>query len=217
MCGRFTLHSPLDVVLARFDLDQLDFDYTPSYNVAPTQPVVTIISSGAEFKAALLQWGLIPSWQRKPSKPLINARLETLSERKTFQRLVDSRRCLIAADGFYEWATGNSGKYPVYITLKQGGPFAFAGLWDDSTPPSCTIVTQNSNSYLRPIHHRMPVILTRRQERLWLGAAPFSEVRNALTESETLPLKYHRVSTLVNSPKNNEPACILRIAESHHQ
>lgn len=210
MCGRFTLHTSVHEIVERFSLPKFDFSYTPSFNVAPTQDVFTVISTKNGPSAALMRWGLIPPWlQKGPSRPpLINARLETLTEKPTFSRLVDERRCLIIADGFYEWKKEGARKYPVYITLQDGAPFAFAGLWDQTTALSCTIITQEANEIIKPIHHRMPVILTPDTEKLWLSDLPFSEMRGLLADQEQQLLRYHRVSTLVNSPRNNEAACI---------
>jgi len=212
MCGRFTLHTSAEKLVERFSLQELNFLYTPSYNVAPTQNVFTISSINDSKVASLMSWGLVPPWlkQGQSRPPLINARLETLTEKPTFRRLINNQRCLIIADGFYEWKIDDSQKYPVYITLDEGKPFAFAGLWDDSSPnPSCTIITQEATDFIKPIHHRMPVILTPETERLWLSPIEFSEIRNQLPDQTQRPFKYHRVSTLVNSPKNNEVACTL--------
>lgn len=211
MCGRFTLHTPVHEIVERFSLQELDFQYAPSYNVAPTQQVLTIATNQEARTVSHMRWGLVPEWQKQPQSrpPLLNARLETISDKPTFRRLVNNRRCLIIADGFFEWVQRDSAKYPVYITLDQGKPFAFAGLWDNEASPSCTIITQDASSSLKPVHHRMPLILTPDSERLWLSFAPFAELRNLLPDQEKRLFTYHRVSTLVNSPKNNEAACIL--------
>lgn len=213
MCGRFTLHAPLDEIVVRFSLPELNFDYTPSYNLAPTQTVFTVLSKRESRTASPMRWGLVPPWQKqgKSRPPLINARLETIAEKPTFRVLVNSKRCLIIADGFYEWKQENSIKYPVYITLDQGQPFAFAGLWDDEVAPSCTIVTQEASTLITPIHHRMPLILTPETEELWLSSVPFTELQSLLPDQEQRPFVYHRVSTLVNSPKNNEATCIAPV------
>ncbi len=149
MCGRFTLHSPAALLKSRFGLSQFNFEYIPNYNIAPTQQVIAATSGSDRPSVSMMRWGgLLPPWQTSVSRPLINARFETLTERKTFKHLVDDRRCLILADGFYEWRQEESGKYPVYITLKDGGePFAFAGLWDGNPEPSCTIITIAANDF----------------------------------------------------------------------
>lgn len=210
MCGRFTLSTPLLEILSRFSLAQFNFTYTPSYNIAPTQSVLTVTGQGQNNIASLMRWGLLPPWQKEGQKraPLINARLETLLEKPTFRGLVNSKRCLIIGDGFYEWISDNSGKYPVYITLGQGGPFAFAGLWEAGSPQSCTIITQEANPFLKQIHHRMPVILTPETERLWLSSLPFAEIKSILAKGNEQIFSYHRVSNTVNSVKNNSRNCI---------
>ena len=215
MCGRFTLHTPVEILVERFSLSSLDFSYNPSYNVAPTQNVFTILPKGSTPTASLIRWGLTPPWQKKgqSSPPLINARLETVADKPTFKGLVNTQRCLIIADGFYEWKKEGAKKYPVYITLDNGEPFAFAGLWDNASPASCTIITKEANDFIKPIHHRMPVILTPETEKLWLAPLTFSEIRDSLLIENPGPLKHHRVSTLVNSPRNNVASCILPVDE----
>ncbi|HBG02020.1 MAG TPA: hypothetical protein DDW87_10670 [Firmicutes bacterium] len=214
MCGRFALHTPIDELVERFSLPGLDFDYSPSYNTAPTQQVLTVLSVEETRSVAHMRWGLVPPWQKEAQNkpPIINARLETLAEKPTFRRLVNARRCLILADGFFEWRREDSTKYPVYITLDPGQPFAFAGLWQNGTTPSCTIVTQEASSLIKPIHHRMPLILTPETERVWLSPMPFAQLQALLPDQEARAFSIHRVSTLVNSPKNNEAACIVPIA-----
>lgn len=213
MCGRFTLHSPLDSILSRFSLSQLDFEYIPSYNVAPTQPVFTLLNNNGMARAALMRWGLSPSWQKGVGRPLINARLETLTQRKTFKGLIDSYRCLILADGFYEWREENSQKQPVYITLQSGEPFAFAGLWDGKAEPSCTIITTAANPAISEIHHRMPLIANSGLQKEWLTNNSFRSLRDALAAYDAPAVKFHKVSRLVNSPRNNEPDCIRPLNE----
>lgn len=219
MCGRFTLHSPVNSIMSRFSLSQLDFEYIPNYNVAPTQQVLTVIAANGRHRASLMRWGLVPPWQKgaSGSRPIINARFETIAERKTFKGLVDSYRCLILADGFYEWREENSGKHPVYITLKSGEPFAFVGLWDGEAEPSCTIITTAANAFLKPIHHRMPLISTPTLENTWLGNDPFRAIQGTLASMDAPAMKFHRVSTLVNSPRNNGSDCIQPLGLSQPQ
>lgn len=211
MCGRFTLHTPILDSVERFSLHELKIDYAPSYNIAPTQQVLTVISNEETRTALNMRWGLVPPWQ-KPGQsrpPLINARLETIAEKPTFRRLVNAKRCLILADGFFEWKQEGSVKYPVYITVEQGQPFAFAGLWDNEPEPSCTIITQEAASSLQSIHHRMPLILTPDSEKLWMSPIPFAQLRDSLPDQEKRVFNHYRVSTFVNSPRNNGPTCIV--------
>lgn len=215
MCGRFTLHGPAALLTSRFRLAQTNFEYIPNYNVAPTQQVLvgTVPNGSGLIRPSLMRWGLVPPWQKKPAggRPIINARFETIAQRKTFKGLVDNYRCLILADGFYEWRQEASGKHPVYITLISSEPFAFAGLWDGKPEPSCTIITVEANAFLRPVHHRMPLILTPSLENTWLGDEPFRAIQSAVASTDPPALKFHRVSTLVNSPRNNLSECIRPI------
>ena len=168
MCGRFTLHTPADTVAELFNLSEIP-EWTPRYNLAPTQQVPTVRADGAEqareFHALI--WGLIPSWARDPKggARMINARAETVHEKPSFRAAFRQRRCLILADGFYEWKRLERGKQPHFIGMQDGRPFALAGLWEKwerpGAPPieSCTIITTQPNELLAPIHERMPVIL----------------------------------------------------------
>lgn len=211
MCGRFTLHTSIEDLVERFLFLEQRLHYIPSYNIAPTQQVLTVRSRADNRTASFMRWGLVSPWQKQGQSrpPLINARLETLAEKPTFRRLVNTNRCLIVADGFYEWKQEGTLKYPVYITLDGGRPFAFAGLWDDEAQPSCTIITQDASSALQSVHHRMPVILTPESEELWLSPSPFTDIQRKLPVQEGRPIQYHRVSTFVNSPRNNDSRCIL--------
>lgn len=176
MCGRFTLTIDSNAVARAFQVPvPKSLQTGPRYNVAPTQDVVTVLNDG-EPHLDLLRWGLIPSWAKDASigSRMINARAETLAEKPSFKRLLNSRRCLIPADGFYEWQKVDGGKVPMYITLKEHEPFAFAGLWDSwktadgEVLRTCTIITTEANNLVAPIHNRMPVILPPDARELWL-------------------------------------------------
>ncbi|MBI3363071.1 MAG: SOS response-associated peptidase [Chloroflexi bacterium] len=177
MCGRFTLTVDPAALQAAFPGIAVPADLPPRYNVAPTQPVAVVANNG-QNKVEFFRWGLIPSWAKDISigSRLINARAETLAEKPSFRAAFKKRRCLILADGFYEWRqdAGNKAKTPMVIRLKSGEPFAFAGLWelwrsaDDDTILSCTIVTTEPNSLMEKIHNRMPVILKPEDYTLWL-------------------------------------------------
>lgn len=217
MCGRFTLHTPLDKILTYFGLPMGDFEYKPSYNIAPTQQVLTATPTPHGPNSSVMRWGLIPPWrpQDKSGPPLINARLESLTEKRTFRPLVDNSRCLIMADGFYEWKMINGRKQPYYITLQDKQPFAFAGLYEKGPQPSCTIITMDSQSSIQDIHHRMPVILTPEQGRIWLGSTPFPKIRRMILGFSDTELTYYQVSPLVNSPRNDTPSCIEPLEPKH--
>jgi len=216
MCGRYTLTASIQTIAETFGVPA-SLETEARYNVAPTQQVVTIMRNGADH-LAMLQWGLIPSWAKDESigAKMINARAETLAEKPSFKRLLHSRRCLIVADGFYEWKKEYGGKTPMYITMKDGQPFAFAGLWDLWKGPdgqqiqSCTIITTEPNELMASIHNRMPAILRPGAYEDWLN--PQLRDEHVLTHSlKPYPaelMKARPVSRLVNNPRN-ETAEIL--------
>ena len=178
MCGRFAFYSPAEAVAALFDVRGLP-ELEPRYNVAPTQ----LIAAGREAKSgdrefAMLRWGLVPSWAKDPSigNRMINARLETAAEKPAFRAAFGQRRCIIFADGFYEWRKEEQGKTPYFISLASGEPFAFAGLWEAWTDrgtgeslQTATILTTEANEFLAGLHDRMPVVLQPEGAKRWLG------------------------------------------------
>src|SRR5512136_1289526 len=174
MCGRFTLVSPYVAVTERFHA-AAPLDLRPRYNIAPGQDVFCVIRDG-ENRIERLRWGLIPFWAKDPAigNRLINARAETVAEKPSFKSAFAKRRCLVVADGFYEWRPAGKRKVPVYICLKSKKPFGFAGLYETWKTPegnelrTCTIVTTEANDLVRPIHDRMPVILSGGVEDRWL-------------------------------------------------
>lgn len=177
MCGRFSLGLDPAEIAAALPGYELPADLAPRHNIAPSQPVAVIPNTGAR-KVELFRWGLIPAWAKDPAigNRLINARAETLSEKPAFRGAFRRRRCLILADGFYEWHAepGRRAKTPYYIRLTSGGLFAFAGLWETWQPPagapvhSCTLITTTPNALIAPLHDRMPVILPEAVYALWL-------------------------------------------------
>ena len=221
MCGRFTLTSDMDILLYRFAVGMpADFNYLPRYNIAPTQPVLGVVYENEQKTLKNFRWGLIPSWAKdmKFGSKMINARSETLSEKPSFKHLVKRQRCLIPADGFYEWIQTSIPKQPVYIGLKSNEPFAFAGLWDQWQSPaetiySCTIITTAANSLIQSVHHRMPVILTPKQEEIWLNPEiqQYSELAPLFQPYPSDAMEMFPVSLLVNSPRNDSPECIQPI------
>ncbi len=217
MCGRFTLTADLEHLAERFSFRAANLSLQPHYNIAPSQPVLAII--GAEDRhAGFLRWGLIPSWAKDPSigNRMINARAETLAEKPSFRRALQKRRCLVLADGFYEWKQEGRKKTPMYITLKSHEVFGFAGLWeawkspDGETIHSCTIITTTPNSFMESIHNRMPVILSREAETPWLDRSLENPTRllPLLTPYTEETMEAYAVSPAVNSPRNNSPICI---------
>ena len=212
MCGRYSLIAEIGELAVRFEFDAHGLAQVARYNIAPTQMVLTV-RSGDPRRASYLRWGLVPSGTRStPSgPPMINARAETVAERPSFRSALKSRRCLIPADGFYEWMRDGTGRRPVRITLASGEPFAFAGLWETWQDPSgepvisCTIITTEANELVQPIHDRMPVILPREMEALWLD----TDVQDAAALVSLLApypadaMETYEVSMLVNSALND--------------
>ena len=224
MCGRFSLTPDLDKLQLRFGFKAADLSYTPRYNVAPPQEVLTVTGEGEEDVAQLMKWGLIPFWAKDPSigNRMINARAETVVEKPSFRQAFQKRRCLIVADGFYEWRKEGKNKIPMRIILKSGEPFGFAGLWETWKSPdgrlvkSCTIITTTPNSVIEPIHNRMPVILTSEGEALWLDLnhSDPSELRELLLPYPADQMDAYEVSTLVNSPGHDAPECVAPVGGS---
>ena len=220
MCGRFSLAVDQQELEERFSFKGSDLRLVPSFNVAPAQSVLAIIDNGGNL-ACSMRWGLIPSWAKdaKIGSRMINARAETVAERPSFRVAFRRRRCLVPADGFFEWTKRGSARRPMRIVMRSGEPFAFAGLWESWQDPagervlSCTIITTDPNSLISPIHNRMPVILSREAEPFWLDrdtedTAVLSELLVPYPAEE---MEAYEVSTLVNSPRNNGPECIARI------
>src|SRR4028118_1661418 len=174
MCGRYTLKTPLSVLTERFDIEDAPSSVTPSYNIAPTQRVATVLSENGKRKLEMLRWGLIPSWADDPEigNRTINARAETVAEKPSYRKAFKTSRCLILADGFYEWQKTDSGKQPFHIRMEAGSPFAFAGLWEiwdkGEEIRSCTIITTDANDLVGEVHNRMPVILHAEDYEMWL-------------------------------------------------
>ena len=175
MCGRYTLTTNIQTVAKVFGVEPT-LETQPRYNVAPTQEVVTIVSNGQKH-LAWMRWGLIPRWAKDAAigSKMINLRADTLEEKPSFRRLLDTKRCLMIADGFFEWKQENGVKYPMYYTLKDNEPFAFAGVWDTWTNPqgepirSCSLITTEPNSLVSQVHNRMPVILPQEARQEWLN------------------------------------------------
>ena len=222
MCGRFTLTADQDSFEDRFSLTGFDLGWVPSFNIAPTQEVLAVTNDGSENRPELMRWGLVPSWAKDPKigNRMINARSETLAEKPSFRTAFKRRRCLIPADGFYEWKREGKAKKPMLITVNPGDLFAFAGLWetwkqpDDSWLLTCAIITTSANEFMKSIHDRMPVILPRESEASWLDP---EEQDTAMLSELLLPydsdrMEAYEVSTLVNSPRNNFPEVIEPVA-----
>jgi putative SOS response-associated peptidase YedK len=223
MCGRFTLHSsPADLQLA-FRGFAFPDEIEPHYNIAPSLDVRHISNEG-EKTVSKARWGLVPFWAKDPKigNRMINARAETLASKPAFRDAYQHKRCLIIADGFFEWKKEAAGKtkVPMYITLKSGRPFAFAGLWDTWKQPddhrlkTCTIITTEPNDLMARIHNRMPVILPENAYDLWLDPdTTESEILNGLlVPYRADEMTVHPVANTVNSPRNDLSECIAPVA-----
>lgn len=224
MCGRFALYADYDTLLKRFDIEETAIGqaaYEERYNVAPSQEILAIISDGQNNRLGTLRWGLIPPWAKdqKIGYKMINARGETAAEKPSFRHAFKKKRCLIPANAFYEWKKDASGKKPMLIHLAQDELFAFAGLWETWKSPegktihSCTILTTGPNELMADIHDRMPVILTKKAERVWLDP----EIQDPEVLKELIKpyasgeLQAYEVSEAVNSPKNEGAELIREI------
>lgn len=219
MCGRFTLSSDPNTLREAFPGVFVPDEMTPKYNVAPTQPVA-VIPNEAPLKVDFFTWGLIPSWAKDPSigSRMINARSETLAEKPSFRTAYRRRRCLILADGFYEWQArpGTKNKIPHYLRMESGEPFGFAGLWerwfseDGSEIRSCTIITTEPNELVEKVHNRMPVILGAEARADWLDPEERTpdSLQHYLTAFPAVEMVAYPVSTMVNSPANDRPDLI---------
>jgi putative SOS response-associated peptidase YedK len=223
MCGRFVFTDPSRIksLLPETSIDeQVIIDFRPSYNIAPSQPVLTILNDQART-LTLTRWGLIPSWSKDKTTGynLINARWETLFEKPMFRALAQKQRCLIFADGFYEWKQAGKRKQPYFIHRIDQQPMAFAGLWDTwknqgTTVISSTIITTTASRLLAPIHDRMPVIIPREGYAAWLDSSPATvdAMQRSLMVEAPETLEAYAVALLVNNPQNSGPECIQRLA-----
>ncbi len=222
MCGRFTLSSPADVVARWFQLPTPP-PITPRYNIAPTQDVgvVRVASDASPRGFHFLRWGLIPSWASDPAigNRMINARSETAHAKPSFRAAFRVRRCLIPADGFFEWKKEGSAKTPQFISAAEGGLLAFAGLYESfqgggETIESCTILTVPPNELLAPIHNRMPAILGRADYDAWLDPTnqAVDSLRALLAPCPASNLAVRPVDAYVSNPRNEGPRCIAPIA-----
>lgn len=218
MCGRFTLAAKPTALATLFELDDI-LELAPRYNIAPTQPVaaVRLAPHTTKREFTYLTWGLIPSWAKdiKMGSRMINARSETVAEKPAFRAAYKRRRCLIPADGFYEWQKLDGRKQPQFITMNDRKPFAIAGLWEHwesvegSVIQSCTLLTTTPNAVVEPLHNRMPVILHPEDYNEWLY--PDTDpglLRHLLRPYPAEKMMAYPVSTYVNSPANDTPVCI---------
>ncbi len=220
MCGRFTLHHTAEEIAERFEAE-MGIPLEPRFNVAPTQAVTVVTQNGTRHLDQF-QWGLVPSWARDPKigGRMINARAETLAEKPAYRTALARRRCLIPADGFYEWKEADNpaegGKTPMHFRRKDGALFAFAGLWDEWHAPdgsplrSCTIITGTPNPLVAPVHDRMPMILRSENEDAWLdgGLRDSDALLSLLAPYPADVMEVYAVSRLVNAPRVDSSECM---------
>lgn len=222
MCGRFTLFTDIEEIKERFDIQgSFDEEYQFSYNIAPSQSVLSVINDGVRNRLGYLRWGLIPFWAKdeKAGYKMINARAETIAEKASFRNAYKKKRCLIIADSFYEWKKTPERKIPMRIKLKNHAPFGMAGLWESWKSPegisiySCSVITTVPNELMTSIHDRMPVILKPEDEKDWLNPAinDPAYLQQYLKSFDSEQMEAFEVSTDVNSTKNNSPNLIQQI------
>ncbi len=224
MCGRFALTMPSKKVMAQFNIKGEEINLIPRYNIAPSQQVAVVRAKGVmRSELVMMRWGLIPYWakEEKVGYKMINARGETIDEKPSFRGPFKKRRCLIPADGFYEWAPipGEKMKQPYFIQLKGKHLFAFAGLWEAWENPatgkvieSCTIITTEANTLLAKIHDRMPAIIRPEQYGLWLAPQDKgSGIKQLLRPYDPFKMTAYPVSGMCNNPKYDAPGCIKKI------
>ncbi len=223
MCGRFPLSPFAADLVQQFNLTGL-LAWRPRYNIAPTQEVLTVLQppETTEQRARFLRWGLVPPWAEGPAvgSRMINARAETVATKPAFRRAFQERRCLILADGFYEWQKQEDRKQPFYIHLRDGRPFAFAGLWERWAPSdgqpldSCTILTTVANQLVAPLHVRMPVILSPANRETWLDprGQDVERMQAILRPYPAEEMEAYPVSPRVNSAAFDSPECMQPVA-----
>jgi len=215
MCGRFTLKTDADDIRKRFHLEKVP-SLKARYNIAPSQEIAVIRNEAKELE--LLTWGLIPRWAKDSKMAFINARSETASEKPAFRSAFKKHRCLILTDGFYEWKKEGDKKIPYFIYLKSDEPFAFAGLWEHWTTAegevleTACILTTDANSFMKKLHHRMPVILPEKSFKNWLDPEnqDKEKISALLKPFDPKLMEAYAVSPFVNKPTNSGPKCIER-------
>lgn len=214
MCGRFVRISPYMVVAGHFGLTGPEVDLGERFNLAPGQEAAAVIADAAGRRLAFFRWGFVPAWSKGRAKEMINARAETLSLKPSFREAFRKRRCLVVADGFFEWS-GVPGRKPHFITLAGGRPFGMAGIFEtflaDGTPRSgFALITVPANSLIAPFHNRMPAIIPAEAQSAWLDCAgtAASRAESLLQPCPAAGMSMHEVSSLVNSPLHDSPECI---------
>lgn len=217
MCGRitFTLNKDdfIKILRDNYNIDEYNLEYDfPRYNIAPSSKVLSIINDGEKNRIGLLKWGFVPSWAKDDKFYSINARSETIASKPMFKKAFKTQRCIILADGYYEWKN----KVPYLFIINDQKVFSLAGLWstfikdDNSKIHTCTIITTTPNELTQEIHDRMPVILTKENEKIWLDPQIKDEelLKSILTPYPGSKMSFYKVSSLVNNPQNDNEDCI---------
>lgn len=218
MCGRFSFFTGLEEIKNLFNIVKVNIADHKSYNIAPTQDVLVVVNYGEGNWLEMMRWGLIPVWAKDHTigNKMINARSETIAEKPSFKRPLAKQRCVILADGFFEWRTTDAGKVPMFIHLKSKKPMAFAGLYDrwkdkeGKTITTCTIITCEANDFMKQVHHRMPIIFGEEQWKVWLDPKVQGPdvLLPLLSQFPSDEMAAYNVSREVNSPRNNSPELI---------
>lgn len=222
MCGRFTITLPIDELILRYIIeDSKIINYKPRYNVAPMQNIAAVISSKMGNRLGELRWGLVPAWAKDQSmgSKMINARAESLTDKPAFSRLLASHRCIIPADGFYEWKQESTPKQPYRVVMQDGGIFSLAGLYDIWSDPNgnklatCTIITTEPNSLMAGIHNRMPAILRPDDEAMWLNRdnTDVHFLKSLLKPYDATKMRAYPVSSAVGNVRNDSRELIEEI------
>lgn len=215
MCGRFTLAAPSEELVEVFGVPPLDVALPPRFNVAPGQDALVVGEDRRGRRMGMLRWGLVPAWAPEPGKPFVNARAETVRRTRSFREALLHRRCLVPADGFYEWHRDEWGKTPYLFRPAAGGILAFAAIWErwegvgQPARDGFVILTVAANEDVSPVHHRMPVLVAPSHFGLWLDrdAGP-EELRAVLAPAPTGTLRSHAVSRRVNSVSEDDPGLV---------
>jgi putative SOS response-associated peptidase YedK len=216
VCGRYTLATTADELVEAFDVPPPTFDLVPRYNIAPSQDVPVVAEDRHGRRVGLLAWGLVPGWVEEPGSGIINARSESVADKPSFREAFERRRCLVPADGFYEWKKSEGARQPWFVRARSGEPLAFAGLWElwdakgvELRLQTCTIITTRANAFMAHLHARMPAVLQADAREAWLDAdTPASELLGLLQPRDDDSLEAWPVSRKVNSPFNEAPELI---------
>jgi putative SOS response-associated peptidase YedK len=219
MCGRFARTSSRDALVTEFDVARVNVNFAQRYSIAPSQSVEAIINDGTELRLGPMTWGYTTSSEKQSKPAPINARAETIATMPLFREAFQRRRCLVVADGFYEWRKDGSAKAPYLIRLRSERPFGFAAIWASMRTAmgqrvgTCAILTCPPNELVAPIHNRMPVILPKSARERWLDpSAGAAELQSRLTPFPADQMEAYAVSTLVNSPRNDSPECVVFVS-----